>query len=102
MQLRFVGVPLLAFCGALFLYIAPAAAELLVISSTVPKYRIGASISNDELLEVQQGKQLKLQRIENKKTYTVRGPFKGKLSEYRETPEASPGPALGGSMGTKH
>jgi hypothetical protein len=98
-----IGVFSLALGASLLFLTAPASAELEVISSTVATYQVGRHVADEAVLDIPPGKRLKFRRVGSSETYTLYGPFQGRLRDYRGGSEGSPGPGpgAGGTMSVR-
>lgn len=76
----------------------PAVAEMQVMSSTDPSYPISSRLPDDPLLNLGEGRRLRLRDLNTNKTFSLEGPYKGRLSQYKSRPSKNPGPANGGTM----
>jgi len=83
---------------ALWLFATEACAEFQVVSSTVPAYPLGKRLPDEAILDIPEGKRINLRHLENKRTYTIFGPFHGKLRDYKGGAKPRSGNEWGGSM----
>jgi hypothetical protein len=75
----------LAMLGlAVFLLAQPALAEMEVTESSVTGISIGDKLPDDASLDMPKGTTLRLLLVETGVTKTLKGPYKGKVADYKE------------------
>ncbi len=61
-----------------------ALADLEVIESDSDKYVVGTKISDADELNISEGQKIKLLQSPSNKVYTLKGPYRGQLKDYKE------------------
>jgi hypothetical protein len=79
------GAASLAILGlVVFLLAQPALAEMEVMESSVPGMSVGDKLPDDASLDLPKGAMLRLLLTNEGATKTLKGPYKGKVADYKE------------------